>query len=267
MLVIGERINATRDRVATALNERDESYIANEVRIQEETGADFIDVNAGSDPSEEEANLQWAIEVVQDNTDLPLCIDSSTAELFEEALNLIEGDRVMMNSITAEEGKMESLLPLAAEHDADLVALTMGDEGLPETAGERVELTRTMVETAEEHGVGEDKLYVDPCVQPVSTSPEQGPAVVEAVRQITEEFDDIHTTCGLSNVSFGLPYRNVLNRVYLAYLIEAGLDSAILDPSEHDITATILAAEALCGRDDYCMNYVQAAREGTLQPE
>jgi len=267
MLVIGERINATRDRVATALNERDESYIAKEVQIQEETGADFIDVNAGSDPSEEEANLQWAIKVVQDNTDLPLCIDSSTAELFEEALGLIEGDRVMMNSITAEEDKMESLLPLAAEHNADLVALTMGDGGMPETAEERVELTRTMVEAAEEHGVGEDKLYIDPCVQPVSTSPEQGPAVVEAVRKITDEFDEIHTTCGLSNVSFGLPYRNVLNRVYLAYLIEAGLDSAILDPSEHDINATILAAEALCGQDDYCMNYVQAAREGDLQPE
>lgn len=267
MLIIGERINATRDSIAEALSDRDADFIAREVRLQEDTQADFIDVNAGSEPSEEKENLEWAIQVVQDNTDLPLCIDSSTPGIFEKALSLVENDRVMMNSINAEEDKMEELLPLAEEHDAEVVALTMGDEGLPTTPEERLELTETMVKAADEHGIEQGKLYVDPAVQPLSTNPEQGPAVVESVRKIKDEFDDVKTTCGLSNVSYGLPYRNVLNRVFLAYLIEAGLDSAILDPSRHDMNATILASEALCGLDDYCMNYVNASREGRLQPE
>lgn len=267
MLIIGERINATRESIAKALKDRDEDFIAEEARKQERTGADFIDINGSTDPSEEKDNLEWAIQVVQDNVDLPLCIDSSTAEVFEAALDLVEKDTVMMNSISAERKKMEKLLPLAAEHGAELVALTMGEEGLPTTVDERMDLAETIIEAAEKEGVKQDKLYLDPCVQPVSTSPDQAPIVVESVRKIAGEFPDVHFTCGLSNVSFGLPYRNVLNRIYLAYMIEAGCDSAILDPTNHDMNATILAAEALTGRDAHCMNYVTASREGRLQPE
>ena len=261
MLVIAERINATRRRIARALQERDADLLAREARAQARAGADFIDVNAGSDPARELENLKWAVEVLQDSTDLPLCLDSADPAVLREAARLVRGNVVMLNSVTGERQKMEQVLPLAAECGARLVALAMDDRGLPGTADRRVEIAAAILEAAEGHGIPGDRLYVDPCIQPVSTSPEQGMEVLSAVFRIMQTFEGVHTTCGLSNISFGLPGRALVNRTYLGCLILAGLDSAIIDPTAPGLMDAVRAAEALAGRDEFCMNYIRAARQ------
>jgi 5-methyltetrahydrofolate--homocysteine methyltransferase len=261
MIVIAERINATRSRIARAMEERDAKHIARETRRQAEAGATYIDVNAGSSPARELESLKWAVDIVQKNTDLPLCIDSPNPDVLRAGLELIEGDRVMLNSVTAEAEKMEQVFPIAAEAGAMLVALAMDDSGLPQTADQRVDIAGKLVETAASHGITADRLLVDPCIQPLSTSPDQAMEALSAVFRIMQWFEGIHTTCGLSNISFGLPRRALVNSTYMACLIMAGLDSAIIDPLAPGMMDAVRAGEALAGRDEYCMAYIQAMRE------
>lgn len=267
MLIIAERINATRKRIARALAEHDGPHLAREARRQARAGAHFIDVNAGSDPAKEVENLAWAVGVVQESTDLPICVDSAPSEGFRAALAVIGRGDVMLNSVNGEAERIREVMPLAAEGAARLVGLLMDEGGLPRGVDDRLAIAEKIVKAAERSGIGVGKLYLDPCVQPLSTSPDQTQALVDSVVSIMAEFPGIHTTCGLSNISFGLPYRSVVNRVYLSYLIRAGLDSVVCDPTERDVVATICAAEALCGKDEFCMNYITAERSGILRPK
>ena len=266
MLVVAERINATRRRIARALQDRDARLLARETLAQAEAGADFIDVNAGSDPAREVEQFLWAVRVVQDHTDLPLCLDSSSPDVLREGLRLITGERVMLNSVTAEPDKLDRVLPLAAESGALLVALAMDRRGLPDTAERRVEITGAILEAAEKHGIGPARVYVDPCIQPLSTSPGQAMEVLSAVFRIMNQFEGIHTTCGLSNISFGLPDRGLINRTYLGCLIMAGLDAVIVDPTAEGVMDAVRAAEALAGRDEFCMDYIRHARAKRTHP-
>ncbi len=266
MQIIAERINATRSPIAKAINDRKSDHIAEETRRQDEAGADWIDVNAGSDPDKELENLQWAVEVVQANTDLPLCIDSSTPDVFRTILPMLENEDMMVNSVNGEESKMKGILPVAAEFNTRLVALTMSEGGLPKSVDERLSIAEKILNAAADAGLDADHIYFDPCVQPASTSQDQAQQVVESVKAIKAEFPEAKTTCGLSNVSYGLPYRGILNRTFLSFLLQVGLDSAIVDPTEPDMVPTVLAAEVLAGSDQMCMNYITAQREGKLDP-
>jgi 5-methyltetrahydrofolate--homocysteine methyltransferase len=265
VIVIAERINATRKRIRRALEERDEGHIRREVEKQARYSATYIDLNAGSDPARETENLCWLVKVALNATELPLAIDTANPEALAAALKLVEGRDVMINSVTGEKESMEQVLPLAAESGASLVALTHDEAGLPTSVGQRIEVTGRIVEAAGAHDIPVSRLFIDPCIQPLSTSPDQAAVCIEAVRRIMDEFPGIHTTCGESNISFGLPYRSIVNRAYLTMLLAAGLDSAVIDPTDRDMIATILATEALVGKDDYCMNYIMAEREGRLR--
>jgi 5-methyltetrahydrofolate--homocysteine methyltransferase len=258
--VIAERINATRPRIATALLKRDDRALAREVRAQEQAGASFIDVNAGRDPAREMEDLEWAVGVVKQNTSLPLCLDSANALVLRRGLELVKDRTVMLNSVTGEQEKMKQVLPLAAESGALLVALAMDERGLPDTAERRVEVALKVVTAADEAGIRRERLYIDPCIQPISTSPSQAAAVLESIPRIMKALPAVHTTCGLSNISFGLPNRNLLNCVYLGCMIMAGLDSAIIDPTAEGMMDAVRAAEALAGRDEWCMDYIRAMR-------
>ena len=267
MVIIAERINATRKRIANALAKRNAAQIKKEVRSQAQAGASYIDLNAGSVPEKEVANLCWLVEITQESTELPICVDSANPEALSAALKLIKNPDVIVNSINGEKERIEKVLPLAAEHNTKLIGLTMDESGLPSTVEARLAITGKMVEAAARVGVGVERLFIDPCIHPLSTSPDQPLAAQEAVRKIKADYPGIKTTCGLSNASFGLPYRSIINRVYVTMMLEAGLDSAVLDPTEPDMRATILAAEALLGKDEYCMNYIMAERGGHLRPE
>jgi len=263
MLVVGERINSTRKRIREAVRARDAAFIAGEARKQTAAGADYIDVNAGTSVAHEVDDLAWLVQTVQASVDAPLCIDSANPRALEAALGLAEKEAIV-NSITGEKARMDSILPLVLESGSSVVALVMDDSGLPEDAPGRMAAAEKLIPALESAGVPRDKIYVDPLVRPVSTDTRQALEVLETVRAVNANWPGIHTICGLSNVSFGLPARNALNSTFLALMIGAGLDAAIIDPTQPRMTASIAAAQALLGRDEYCMNYISAHRAGRI---
>jgi len=264
LLIVGERINTSRKRIRRAVEERDAEFIQKEARLQVEAGATMVDVNAGTSVKNEIDDLKWLVEVAQEAVDVPLCIDSPSAKALEEGLKLHKNGRPMINSITAEKERMDEIIPLVKDNDTLVVALCMGESGPPKNAEERVANARVMTDALEAAGVPLDRAYFDPVIFPVSTDPQAPQAAIDAVRTIMTEFDGAHTTCGLSNISYGLPKRNHLNRVFLTLVIQAGIDGLIIDPTEPNMMSTVLASEALLARDEFCMNYITAEREGRL---
>ncbi len=265
MLVIGERINATRKTIKEALSKRDAEFISKEAREQAEAGADYIDVNGGTTPAEELENMLWLVEVVQDAVDLPLCLDSPSPDVISEALKLHKNGVPMVNSISMEEGRHETLLPLIKEHDALVVALSMDDTGIPRTADDRLSVVEKLVEKACETGIPLSSIYVDPLVMALSADVTAGVIVIDVLKGMSERWPDLNSTCGLSNISFGLPNRGLVNRTYLSVLAANGLSSAIIDPLDKKMMAQVAALSALLGKDDYCMEYITAFRAGKLE--
>ena len=266
MLICAERINSTRKRIAAAVRGRDADFIRREAVKQAEAGATFIDVNAGTSVAHEVGDLVWLTETVQSATEVPVCVDSANPVALEAALKVHRGG-AMVNSITAEKDRIEGILPLVVKYNTRVVALAMDDGGMPETADQRLKVVAALVARLGKEGVERDRIHFDPLIRPISTNPDQAREAIEATRRIMTEFPGVHTICGLSNISFGLPKRNLLNRAFLTLLIGAGLDGAIIDPTEPGMVATVLGAEALIGRDEYCLNYITAEREGKLEVE
>jgi 5-methyltetrahydrofolate--homocysteine methyltransferase len=262
MLIVGERINATRKRVGEAVQNRDAEHIKAEAVKQVEAGADFIDVNGGI-PGKETEFLPWLVDVVQEVVDVPLCLDSADADAIEAALPKCS-QPPMINSITFERERLEKVTPLVKEHGARVIALCLSDDGPPKSFEDRIEIAGRLVDRLTGDGVPLEHIHVDPCVFPISTGPEVGSWVLDAIAWIHTQYPGVHTICGASNVSFGLPVRKLLNAVYVAMLIARGLDSAIIDPCNNLTRACLLAAEALAGRDDFCTSYIEAFRAGHL---
>lgn len=264
MIIVGERINSSRKRIARAIDERDADRIVKEARKQVDCGAAYIDVNAGTSVAKEVENLVWLAEVVSGAVQVPLCVDSANPAALDAALPLNKHGRPMVNSITAEKARIEGILPLVKKYNTKVVALTMDDSGIPEDAAGRVAVAGKLHAELAAAGVPDEDIFFDVLVRPVSTDQTQASHCLEAVRRIRAEFPEVHFMCGMSNVSFGLPRRKILNRTFLTLLMAAGQDGIILDPTETDIAAALLATKALLGRDEYCMEYITAEREGRL---
>jgi len=263
VLIIAERINATRKRIRKAILERDAAFVKTETRKQLDTGADYIDANAGIEAGREPDDLKWLVETIQSEADCAVSLDSTNTDALKAALPLVKG-MPFVNSITGEDGRHESVLPLVKEYGALLVALTIGRAGMPTTIDERLDAARQIADLVSQHDIGLDRVYYDPIIYSAATDGNAGMMALETVQRLHAEFPDAHITCGLSNISFGLPHRNVLNRAFLPMLLSAGLDSAIIDPTEPHMMAAVFAAEAILGRDEFCMNYITAERAGKL---
>ena len=265
MIIIGEKINATRKSIAAALEARDEQHIIQMAAEQVAAGADYLDVNGG-DPREgrEVENMAWLVERVQANTDAPLAIDSANPDAVRKGLSMA-ARRPILNSISLESERLESMLPIVAEYECMVVALLMQDGGTPTGVDDRLQRAAELVAKLTGAGKKVDELIVDPCFLPVSADPSSGRAVIDAIAAIRKEWPDIHIGGGLSNISFGLPKRRLVNAVALAQAVYAGMDYAIVDPCTSGTIPTILAAEAVAGRDDFCMGYVMAERGGKLE--
>jgi len=263
MFIIGELINCTRKRIGAAAQNQDAEYIKEVARNQANAGADMLDVNGGI-PGHEAEYLAWLVNVVQEAVDIPLCLDSADPEALRRALPLCK-QRPMINSITDEAARYQALLPLLKEYRPKVIALCMGEAGPPSGIEDRVATACRLVDRLTAEGIVLDDIYVDPCVLPASTGAEHGKAVGEAIGQITARYPGVHTSAGVSNVSFGLPQRKLLNEVFLVLLMARGLDAAIVDPCDRQLMMNIKAAEALLGRDEYCANYLRAYREGKLE--
>jgi len=264
MLIIAERINSSRKYIAQAISSRNKAFIESEAKAQAEAGADYIDVNAGTFVGEEAEHLKWVVEVVQGVTDLPLCIDSPDPEVIKAMLPLVN-KTPMINSITLEPTRLEGILPLVAEHKAKVIGLCQSEDTMAETAEDKVRLAHELVKQVTEANIPLDNLYIDPLVYPVATNPQSALATMEAIERIMKEFPDVHTTCGLTNVSYGVPDRKLVNRAFLTAAISRGLDSAILDPTDKQLYGALKASLIVVGRDEFCMEYINAFREGRFE--
>ncbi|MEG3067900.1 MAG: methyltetrahydrofolate cobalamin methyltransferase [Syntrophaceticus schinkii] len=264
MLVVGELINASRKAIAVAIEAQNEEEIKKVASDQVQAGADFVDVNAGVFVGKEADYLQWLVKTVQDEVDAPCCIDSPDPVAIEKALAVHKGT-AMINSISLEKERYEALLPLVADTDLKIVALCMSDEGMPETCEERVKIADKLINSLVGKNVPIENIYVDPLVQPVSTNGDFGVEFLNAVEKIMTGFPGVHTMCGLSNISYGLPLRKHLNQNFAVMAIARGLDGLIINPLDKRMMANIIAAETLAGRDNYCMNYLKAYRDNKFE--
>lgn len=259
MLIVGELINASRKTIASAIDSKDKQGIQKAARDQKETGAHYIDVNAGVFVGKEAEYLKWLVTTVQEATDAPCCIDSPDPKAVEAALSVHKG-RAMINSISLEKERYDAMLPILSGTECKVVALCMSDKGMPETADERLTIAEELVDNLINRGIPLENIYVDPLVQPISTNDAFGMEFLNAIEQIMNRFPGIHTICGLSNISYGLPERKLMNQTFMVMAIAKGLDSAIINPLDRKMMANIIAAEALAGRDEFCSEYLKAYR-------
>lgn len=265
MIIVGELINASRKSVAEAIKTQDTEAIKQLAKDQKEAGANYIDVNAGIFLDKEPEYIQWLVKLVQEATvGAPCCIDSPDPKAIEAGLAVHQGAAAMINSISLEKERYEALLPVVAGTDLRVVALCMGDQGMPETTEDRLKIADQLINGLVKNNVPLDNIYVDPLVQPVATDGSFGYEFLNAVEAIMTQFKGVHTMCGLSNISYGLPNRKFMNMAFAIMAIAKGLDGLIINPLDQQMMAGLVTAEALAGRDNFCMNYLSAFRAGKL---
>ncbi len=263
MIIVGEKINTSRKSVEAAVKARDAKSIIEIARLQAEAGAHYIDVNAGTFVDQEIDCLCWLVEAVQSEIDMPLCLDSPNPKALAEAMKLHKGEP-MINSISLEEDRFEALMPIITSQPCHVVALCMAETSMPTTIEERVDVASRLINRMTKNGVPLEKIYVDPLIQPVSVDTGMGIAALGAINKIMQDFPGVNTICGLSNISFGLPERRIINRSFLALCMSYGLNAAILDPTDKQLMGTLLAVEMVLGKDDYCGNFIDAYQEGRI---
>lgn len=232
-------------------------------REQAEAGANYIDVNAGTFLEQEVDRLCWLVKTVQSAVDLPLSLDSPNPKALSEAMKRHKGEP-MINSISLEKDRFKSLLPVITSQPCRVVALCIGKTSMPTTAEERVQVGSELIEKLTGEGFPLEKIYVDPLVQPVSVDTRMGISILAAIYKIMNGFPGVNTICGLSNISFGLPARGLINRNFLALCLSYGLSAAILDPADKQLMATLLTIEMLLGRDEYCGDFIDAYQNGRI---
>lgn len=264
MIIIGEKINSSIPSMAEAIKRRDEAYIKRIATEQINNGAHFIDVNAGAFVDEERELLPWIVQVVQDVITAPLCIDSPDPVVLEKALAYHKG-KPIINSISLEKDRYDRVLPLVKSGAAGVIALCMDDSGIPQTADQRATVAYRLVDKLTGDGVAFSDIYLDVMVQPLGTDCLSGKAALAAACLISTEFPGIHITCGLSNVSFGLPKRQLLNQAFAVALAAYGLDTFFIDPLDNRMMSLLRAIQALTGQDEYCSDYIEAYRAGLMK--
>ena len=262
-VIIGERINPTgRKKLTAALKEGDLSMLKKEALDQTAAGAAILDCNVNAAGVDDSKLLPEAIKLVQETVDTPLCIDSPNFEALKAGLKVYKG-KPLVNSVSGEKHSLERMLPLIKEYGAAVIGLAQDDEGIPKTADKRVAVAYKIAEAADKIGIPREDIIIDVMTYSIGAEAKSGRDVLEALYRIRTELG-LNMTMGLSNISFGLPRRNVLNLAFLPMLMAAGLDSAIMDPTEPHMMAATLAAEAILGRDEFCANYIGAHRGGRL---
>ncbi len=263
MRIIGEKINGTCKGVAKAIAKRDADYIKDLAVKQTEAGADWLDVNAGTHPNQEPDDLVWLINNIQSVVDTPLCLDSANPKALSVAIQAV-AKTPMINSVSGEPERLKEILPIVAEHCCEVIALAMDGNNIPETSEERMEAVHSVMETTRAAGIPDQKIYIDPLVITISTNFQSGLIFLETLQVVRETYSQVHFTAGLSNISFGLPARSYINRAFLTLALQAGLDSAIMDPLDQELKAALLAAELVLGRDHHCLDYLRAYRTGVF---
>ena len=257
--IIGERINPTgRKLLAAEMKSGDYSRVEADALAQVAGGAHMLDVNAGIPLADEPAILAETIKLVQSLTDVPLSIDSSIIEALEAGLAVYQG-KALVNSVTGEEEVMERVLPLVARHGAAVVAISNDETGISEDPDVRFEVARRIVSRASDHGIPARDVVVDPLVMPIGALANAGRQVFSILGRLRDELG-VNSTCGASNVSFGLPNRAAINSAFLTMAISAGLTSAITNPLHQEVRTAVMAADVMMANDPECSRWIRAHR-------
>ena len=260
MLIIGEKLNGTLKKTATAIASRDVDFVQNLARKQVEAGADYLDVNAGTGSGKEVQDLVWLVETVQAVVDVPLCLDSANPVALKSGMECVK-QTPMVNSISGEANRLDGILPLVAEAGSPVIALLLEDGGIPDDVEGRLEIGRLLLERTRQAGVPDEKVFIDPLAMAISTKTEGALVALETMRLLRAEYPEVKFSIGLSNISFGLPARTLINQAFLAQLLTAGLDAAIINPMEQGLINMLYATELILGRDRFCRNYTTAFRK------
>ncbi len=263
-VVIGERINPTGRKVLAAeMKEGRMDRVRADAIAQAAAGAHMLDVNAGIPAIDEPALLVATIKAVTEVSDLPICIDSSVMEALEAALAAYEG-KALVNSVTAEDERMDRILPLVKKHGAAVIGMANDETGISMVPEERLEIARRIVERAAEYGIPKEDVIIDPIAMTVAADPTCGLITLETMRLIRDELGN-NMTCGASNVSFGLPDRATVNAAFLPLAMHAGLTCAITNPLVPEVRRAVLAGDLLLGHDEYAMRWIASYRADLAQ--
>ncbi len=263
-VIIGERINPTgRKMLAKEMAEGDFSRVEKDALAQVAAGAHMLDVNAGIPLVDEPGILAETIKLVQSLTEVPLSIDSSIVAALEAGLEVYQG-KALLNSVTGEEERLESVLPLVKKYNCAVVAISNDETGISEDPDVRFEVAKKIVERAEDHGIPRADVVVDPLVMPIGAMETAGVQVMQLVRRLREELK-VNTTCGASNVSFGLPNRDGVNAAFLTMAMASGLTSAITNPLHDSIMQAVMGGDVMLGKDSNCANWIRKYREPSTE--
>jgi 5-methyltetrahydrofolate--homocysteine methyltransferase len=263
MIIIGEKINGSIPSVKKAIAEKDSLFIRDLAKKQAEAGAAFIDVCASVPENIELETLEWLIGLVQEATDTPVAIDSPSSRMCVDAVKFCKKPG-LINSVSMEGGKTDIVFPAIALSGWECVALLSDDTGIPKSAEKRLEVFDALIKKAEKYKIPPEKLHIDPLIEMLCTSEDGIEKITTTMKTIRGRYPSIHLTGGASNISFNLPERKYINRAFIILAMASGLDSAIIDPLNKEMMGLIYAAEALLGKDEMCIEYINAYRAGAF---
>ena len=264
MIIIGEKINGSIPSAGKAIAERNEEWIRHLARIQEDADADYLDCCASVNVNELET-MKWMLDIMQDETSTKICVDSPDPKVCVDALPFCKKPG-LVNSVSLEGDKIDVIFPAIADTKWNVVALLSGEQGIPSSVEERMVNFDKLMEQAAKYGIAANRIFVDPLVEGLATNQESLLTFAAVCREIKAKFPQIHITSGLSNISFGLPVRKMLNMAFMTLAMQAGMDSAIVDPTNRDMMGIIYATDALLGNDDFCVEYISAYRDNLFGP-
>lgn len=265
MIIIGEKINGAIPSIKEAIAQRNEALIIERTKAQAEAGANYLDCAPSTSTDVEYETMVWLIQLMQGVTEVPLCIDSPNASLLARILEEGHVNKPgMVNSVNEEGTKCETIFPLIAGTDWNVIGLTCDQGGIPYETGKKIDIAKRIIDKADHYGVKLSNLHIDPCVMALATLPGAMEDFQACIRGIHEYAPEVKVTGAISNISFNMPARKYINSNCMAYALEAGLDSAILDPCNADMMSTIYACEALTQRDKSGRKYNRAYRQGKL---
>jgi len=270
MIIIGEKINASRKSVAKAITSHDREAIQLQIEKQDKAGSQYIDLNAGTgsgDEQQEIADMCWLIDIALETSEKKISIDSANPVIIRKAAEHIAKRRSwLINSVKNDDHILDDVFPTAVEHGASVICLGMDATGVPEVVEERVAACREILQKAEKVGLSREQLLFDPLVLPLSSNFNHGKIALNTLSRLKQEFPDIKTTMGVSNISFGLPKRARVNAVFMLAAISHGLDAAIIDPTNERMSKAILLGKLISGKDKHCRGYTRTVRQGGFDP-
>ena len=259
MIIIGEKINGAIPSVGKAIAEKNADWIRDLARRQSDAEADFIDV-CSSVVDKDVETLKWLIDLVQETCDTPICIDSPSAKSIVEAIPFCNKPG-LINSVSLEGDKIDTVFPVIADTKWQCIALLCDSNKIPDEAEERIDIFDRLMVKVKDYDIAPSRMHIDPLVFSVGTKPESFTNFATVTRYVKQKYPTIHVTSGLSNISFGLPSRKTINQAFLILAMQAGMDSAIIDPTSRDMIGSIFATEALLEEDEFCIEYITAYKD------